>query len=66
MQGQKTTQKKNKKNKKKKSKDKKKSKITSEEEYVPPIKIPFTLGDYIPNGFFLAMTYWMMISQKGN
>ena len=26
--------------------------ITSEEEYVPPTKTPFTLHDYIPKGFF--------------
>jgi len=42
----------NKKNKKKKPRVKKKIKITFEEECVPPIKTPFTLGDYIPKGFF--------------
>jgi len=31
---------------------KKKPDTTSEKEYVPPIKTPFTLGDYIPKGFF--------------
>jgi len=31
---------------------KKKLEITSEEEYVPPTKTPFTLQDYIPKGFF--------------
>ena len=57
MRGQKPPQKKN---KKKKSKAKKKPEITSEEEYVPPIKTPFTLGDYIPKDFF-AVTLRMMI-----
>jgi len=52
IRGQKPPQKKNKKNKKKKSRAKKKPDTTSEEEYVPPVKTPFTLGDYIPKGFF--------------
>jgi len=45
-------QKKNKKNRTNKSKAKKRSDATSEEEYVSPVKTPFTLGDYIPQGFF--------------
>jgi len=54
IRGQKPPQKKNKKNKKKKKKSraKKKLEITSEEEYVPPTKTPFTLQDYIPKGLF--------------
>jgi len=52
MVGSKPPPKKKKKNKKKKSRAKKKAEITSEEEYVPLIKTPFTLGDYIPKGFF--------------
>ena len=54
IQGQKPSQKKSKRNKKKKEKSraKKKLEITSEEEYVPPTKPPFTLHDYIPKGFF--------------
>jgi len=52
MIGQKPPPKKNKKNKKKKSRAKKKPEITSEEEYVSLVKTPFTLGDYIPKGFF--------------
>jgi len=31
---------------------KKKPDTTSEEEYVTPVKTSFTLGDYIPKGFF--------------
>ena len=45
IRAQKPPQKKNKKNKKKKSRAKMKPDITSEEEYVPPVKTPFTLGD---------------------
>jgi len=52
IRGQKPPQQKNKKNKMKKLKAKKKMKITSEEEYLPPVQSPFTLQDYIPKGFF--------------
>ena len=54
IRGQKPPQKKSKRNKKKKknSRAKKKLEITSEEEYVPSTKSPFTLHDYIPKGFF--------------
>ena len=38
------------KKKKKKSRAKKKPNITSEKEYMPPFKTPFTLGDCNPKG----------------
>jgi len=40
------------KNKKKKPRAIKKPDTTFEEENMPPIKNPLTLGDYIPKGFF--------------
>ena len=54
IRGQKPPQKKTKKNKKKKKKSaaKKKLETTSEKEFVPPTKTPFTLQNYIPKGFF--------------